>query len=170
LLAGATVVPAFAHGGDGDGEPSSGQEVVVNTYDVSWTLTADKCREIPAGTTINGTTVLVDLVTTKTRNDISTVNVESHAVGLATDQDGNRYQFFYDNVSTETNSRAHPDVYVGRMVDEFRLAGAGPVHLHNGFRAVITDDRTAGTFKIDGKSSFGDPFDFAAGLNRCDPM
>jgi hypothetical protein len=170
LFAGVAAVPASAHGGDEGGGASGGEEVVVNTIDITWTLTHDKCDFVPEGTTINGSTVLVDLVTTRTRNDVSTQIVDSHAVGVATDQDGNRYAFRYDNVSKAKNSRSQPDVYVGRMVDEFRLEGTGPVSLHNGFTAVITDDRAAGTFTIDGKSSFGDPFDFDAGLNRCDPM
>jgi hypothetical protein len=113
----------------------------------------------------------VDLVTTITRrNGLVTITGESHAVGLATDDRGERYQFFYDNTASSTNSKEHPNVSVGWMVDEFRLEGTGPVHLHNGFRAVITDDRDAGTGVIDGKSSFGHPFDFENQRGQCDPM
>jgi hypothetical protein len=179
-LVAAMAVPAYAHGGDegggGDGA-TPGQQVQVFAEDVTWTIVPGQCPEldeVAPGLTITGTTVRVDLLTITTRrNGLTSVTNESHAVGLATDDQGHRYQFFYDNTVNQTNSKQHPSVFEGRMVDEFRLDGDGPVHLHNGFRAVVTDDRTDPDNVVSSlvpKSEFGHPFDFANDRGMCDPM
>lgn len=181
MLVATAAVPAYAHGGDegagGDGA-TPGQQVQVFDEPVTWTIVPGQCPEVDdvaAGLTITGTTVRVDLLTITTRrNGLTSVTNESHAVGLATDDQGHRYQFFYDNTVTQTNSKAQPAVFVGEMIDEFRLDGDGPVHLHNGFRAVVRDDRTdpdnVVSSPLDPKSSFGDPFDFENDRGMCDPM
>jgi hypothetical protein len=58
------------------------------------------------------------------------------------------------------------------MVDSFSLAGSGPAHLNNGFRAEFTLDFSTGVpvASFVELSSRGDPLDFATGESRCDPL
>ena len=84
------------------------------------------------------------------------------------DYDDNTYVFDYSN-SFNISDAGSPGVFSGIMNDHFSLAGNGPADLHNGFQAVITTDFSS-FFTFDPLKSFGDPFDFAAGLNRCDPL
>ena len=66
----------------------------------------------------------------------------THAKGTATDQAGNTYSFNYSNHYRISNTG--PRTALGVMVDSFSLAGNGPAHLNNGFRAVLSTRSAAG--------------------------
>jgi hypothetical protein len=55
------------------------------------------------------------------------------------------------------------------MVDSFSLAGSGPAHLSNGFRAVVTTN-FATLFTFEELTSLGDPIDFATWSTVCEPL
>jgi hypothetical protein len=136
---------------------------------VSFVMTSATCSNLAAGTTINGTGTMKSITVVNTDKDgVTTVHNTSHATGTATDQAGNTYQFNYANTSRISNSAANPGVFSGRMTDSFSLAGDGPAHLNNGFQAIFTTDGP--TFSIEPLNSRGDPYDFAAGTARCDPL
>lgn len=177
-MSGALADPAAAHGDDDEqGGGDRANHVEVTHREVSWTLTeahtfgSAQCDLLPAGTTINGRGTLVSRMTVSlAANGVRTEEFDERARGRATDQAGNRYRWEYDNESSVTNSVASPLVYTGEMTDAFELGGKGPISLDNGFEADIVDNRVAGTFTINPRSSFGDPFDFPNGPNRCDPL
>ena len=169
-MSGALADPAAAHD-DEQGGGDRANHVEVTRREVSWTLTKTECNLLPAGTTINGRGTLVSRMTVSlAANGVVTEEFDDRARGRATDQAGNRYRWEYDNESSVTNSVASPLVYTGEMTDAFELGGKGPISLDNGFVADIVDNREAGTFTINPRSSFGDPFDFPNGPNRCDPL
>ena len=60
----------------------------------------------------------------------------SHASGTATDQAGNTYVWNYANHFSVSDSGPQT-AFAGEMVDAFTLAGNGPAHLNNGFRALF---------------------------------
>ena len=94
----------------------------------------------------------------------------THIEGTATDQAGNTYRFNYSNHYRVSNTGPTDPVLSGIMVDSFSLAGNGPAHLNNGFRAVFTIDASTGSVGFDELSSRGDPLDFDTGAARCDPL
>ena len=174
-IVGAPAGPASAHGGHngrgGHVDQNKDFDVEVNRTSVSWTIADGQCSLLPAGTVITGTGTLLDKVTTRNRRDgTMSITFDDHASGTATDQNGNVYEWRYDNDLKQANTIANPNFYTGRMTDSFRLRGGGPLHLSNGFVANIEEDRTAGTFVINPLSSYGDPFNFPNGPNRCDPL
>ncbi|MFN0029924.1 MAG: hypothetical protein ACKV2O_22450 [Acidimicrobiales bacterium] len=171
-LSGAMAAPAAAHDNDDERGGRGGNKTVeVARIDVSWTMSSASCSQLPPGTTISGTGVLRDKMTTTTRNGLITVAFDSVAKGRATDQAGNVYRWHYDNESSATNSTADPLIYRGWMTDTFELDGKGPVEVEAGFEADIVEDRVAGTFAINERSSFGDPLTFGSPyFNRCDPL
>jgi hypothetical protein len=148
---------------------AGGGGATIKSVPVSFVITSATCSELPPGTTLtgSGTQKLIDVV--KTKNGVTRVHETSHAAGTAADQDGNTYVFNYSNDFTVSDSAASPGVFSGMMNDHFSLAGNGPVHLNNGFQAVVTTD-FATFFTFDPLKSFGDPLDFAAGTARCDPL
>ena len=160
-----TAGPASAGGSHG---PRHGGTVV--TTPVSWTITNASCSKVPPGAAITGSGTLTDIINEHNDDGVTAVRVDSHATGIAQDQDGNAYTWTYDLRLRSKNTVAAPDVYTGVAVDSFRMSGEGPLRLRNGFVARIVDDRLAGTFAINPISSHGDPFDFPYGPNRCDPL
>lgn len=154
---------ASATAGDG--------QTTVDTFPVSFLLTSDGCPNLAHGTVIQGSGTETSATLTKTDAHGNTiVSNRSIARGTATDQHGGSYTFLYFNQFSVSNSRSHPDVFTGRMVDTFTLVGGhGPAHLSNGFVANITTD-LATFFTFDPISSFGDPIDFAIGAAICDPL
>jgi hypothetical protein len=151
---------ASAHGNDGDGEA------------VTWTLSWENCSMVPHGTVVEGTGEIDRGFSTTTRRGITTERFDDRAEGTATDQDGNTYTWTYRNTLTVKNTAGEPDVFSGRMADRFRLSGDGPIKLSNGFRADYVEDRSTDpwTWGIYPRSSYGDPFNFPTGPNRCDPL
>jgi hypothetical protein len=92
------------------------------------------------------------------------------AKGKATDNNGNVYRFTYDNVADVANVEGSATIYKGIMTDRFTLRGRGPVHLDNGFVAILTQEVGTDNFKLEPINSFGDSFDFEGGSGRCDPI
>lgn len=175
VLSGAMAAPAAARDDDDDHERDgrgSNKTVEVVHIEVSWTMTSASCSQLPPGTTINGTGLLRDKITTTTAsNGVITVAFDTVAKGRATDDKGNRYRWDYDNESSATNSAASPLVYRGTMTDTFEMEGKGPIEVEAGFEATIVEDRGAGTFVIDPTSQYGDPAAFGPDFkNRCDPL
>lgn len=170
-LSGAMAAPAAAHDDDERGGRRGNRTVEVTRIEVSWTMTSASCSQLPAGTTIHGSGVLRDKITTTTGNGLVTVAFDSVAKGRATDQAGNVYRWHYDNESSATNSQTNPLIYRGWMTDTFELDGKGPIDVEAGFEADIVEDRAAGTFAVNERSSFGDPLIFGLPyVNRCDPL
>ncbi len=140
---------------------------------VGFVLTAASCPNLPTGTVITGTgtSTTVEIVTTDA-SGVTTVTNTTHAFGTATDQEGNTYRFNYSNHFRISNTGPTDPVLSGVMVDSFSLAGNGPAHLNNGFRAEFTLDFSTGlpVASFVELSSRGDPLDFATGESRCDPL
>jgi hypothetical protein len=142
----------------------------VEPISTGFTLSSVTCSELPAGTTIEGTGTGVSVTSESTdANGVTTVMNTTHIAGTATDQAGNTYRFNYSNHYQVSNTGPTDPVLSGIMVDTFSLAGNGPAHLSNGFRAVFTIDLSAGV-SFQELSSRGDPIDFATGAAHCDPL
>jgi hypothetical protein len=144
----------------------------VTSQDVTISISGQNCDEMSPDATLEGTGTL----TTVTRvhdigggaTAISTVDV---ATGMATDQDGATYRWYYDNRTWTASSADDPTAFEGVMVDVFVLAGDGPELIDNGFLATYAydvDDETA--VRIEPWQVWGDPLDFAALEARCDPL
>ena len=143
----------------------------VERISAGFTLTSLDCSELPAGTTIEGTGTGVSVTSESTdANGVTTVMNTTHIAGTATDQAGNTYRFNYANHYQISNTGPTDPVLSGIMVDSFSLAGNGPAHLSNGFRAVFTIDLSVGGVSFEELSSRGDPIDFATGAAHCDPL
>jgi hypothetical protein len=96
------------------------------------------CPFVPAGTTISWTGP--ETASTIVRTDVSgitTVQIVSHASGIATDNNGNRYAFDYSNDFRVSNRSGDPGTFTGTMTDHFSLAGPA-LQLSNGFVANLT--------------------------------
>ena len=141
----------------------------VDEFPVTFTLKSvdlgGTCPNLPSGTTIVGTGTEKSITTETTRRDgVTTVMNTSVAHGTATDQAGNTYVFNYANHFSVSDSGPGTD-FSGVMVDAFSLAGSGPAHLSNGFRAIFTNFSSFTEL-----TSRGDPIDFATGASLCDPL
>jgi hypothetical protein len=149
---------------------AGGVTTTIEPFPAGFTLSSDTCQNLPEGTTITGTGTGRSVTKTKTdRRGITTVFNTSIARSSATDQDGNRYRFFYFNQFRVSNTTADADLYSGLMVDLFLLKGDGPARLKNGFLAKITTD-LGEFFAFDPIHEFGDPIDFDTGAAICDPL
>lgn len=151
------------------GAADGGADVQILTVTFA-PLNSDTCQYLPDGTSITWTGPERSITRTRTdANGITTVSNMSHASGIATDQDGNRYAFNYSNSFRVSNSVGDPGTFTGTMTDSFSLAGQGPARLHNGFQAGLTTDLTT-FFAFDSVRSRGDPIDFVTGAAHCDPL
>jgi hypothetical protein len=153
---------------------AAGGGATVETIPMSFApLNSGTCSNLPPGTSITWSGTGTSITRTRTdANGITTIGNNTVAHGVATDQDGNEYQFHYSNEYRLSNTLADPGLFSGHMIDSFTLAGQGPAHLSNGFVAVYTTDGTS--FGAEPFSSRGDPISFAPfpqGItNRCDPL
>jgi hypothetical protein len=141
----------------------------IDRSPVSFSLSSATCPNLPAGTTVNGSGPEKSITVDKQRNGVETTINTTHAHGHATDQDGNAYVFNYSNHFRASNTTADPEVFSGKMVDSFSLAGRGPAKLHNGFLARFTTD-FATFFNLQPIQSRGDPISFPDGAAHCDPL
>jgi hypothetical protein len=149
---------------------AGGVTTTVESFPADFEMSWQTCPNLPEGTTITGTGTGRSVTKTKTdRHGITTVFNSSIARSKATDQDGNRYRFFYFNQFRVSNTTADPDLYSGLMVDLFLLKGNGPARLENGFLARITTD-LGDFFTFDPIHAFGDPINFDTGEAICDPL
>ena len=136
----------------------------VEVFPVEFEITSATCPNLPAGTTIHGSGMEKSITTfTTSKKGVTTIMNTSHANGTATDQAGNTYAWNYSNHFSVSDSGPET-AFAGEMVDAFTLAGNGPAHLNNGFRALFD------LVTIQELSSRGDPIDFASGTSRCDPL
>jgi hypothetical protein len=147
-------------------------ETVIETIPMTFApLNSDTCEFLPDGIEISWSGTGTSITRTSTDGGgVTTIRNVTLANGVATDQDGNTYRFNYANSFRLSNSAIHPEIFSGRMVDSFSLAGSGGVGLHNGFVANLTTDFA--TFSWDVITSRGDPIGFATGPiePRCDPL
>ena len=140
----------------------------IDTFPVSFTVTAAQCHYLPAGTTLNGSGTEKSITTTRVdRNGVVTIENSSHATGTATDQDGNTYVFNYSN---EFRATLEGDVLSGLMTDSFALSGRGPARLNNGFVGHFVSDFATFFTVPDVINSHGDPLNFVTGEAHCDPL
>ena len=136
----------------------------ITTDSVSFVMSSATCSNLPAGTTIRGSGTIKSITTfTTSKKGVTTIMNTTHANGTATDQAGNTYVFNYANHFSVSDS-GPGTAFAGEMVDAFVLAGNGPAHLNNGFRALFD------LVTLEELSSRGDPIDFATGAPHCDPL
>ena len=142
-----------------------------DTIPMSFTMSSATCPNLPPGTTLTWSGTGTSITSESTdRNGVTTVMNTTHAQGTATDQAGNTYSFNYSNHYRISNTGPTDPMLTGVMVDSFSLAGNGPAHLNNGFRAVFTINAITGAAGFEELSSRGDPIDFATGQSLCDPL
>lgn len=142
-------------------------DTTVERSRVTFTLTSETCSHLSPGTVIEGKGTQRSVTTTWTgRDGAEVIRNNTQISGKAWDQDDNVYRFHYSNRFRVTETE--PGLYSGRMTDHFRLTGAGPERLNNGFVALITTDFQ--TFTFDPIKSFGDPISFPDGAAHCDPL
>jgi hypothetical protein len=136
----------------------------IDVFPVEFTLSSDTCPNLAPGTTIVGAGSETSITSVSTdKKGVTTVMNTSHAHGTATDQAGNTYVFNYAN-HFRVSDMGPGTGFSGEMVDAFSLAGNGPAHLSNGFRAVFTFET------LEELTSRGDPLDFSTGQAKCDPL
>lgn len=142
----------------------------VDRFPVEWTVTADRCDQLPAGMTVTGTGDLIAINRFSTTPSGTTKWIgAAHATGTAVDNVGNQYQWSYTLNFNEETSAAAPAVFTGRIVDSFVLGGPGPAAYVTGFSGVIEEEFGV-SFGITPTRVLGDPFDFPSGGGRCDPI
>jgi hypothetical protein len=127
-------------------------------YDTTWTVTSERCTQIPAGTVLTGSGEGHFTNNVRTNGaGVTIVRGVAHAQGTATDQDGNSYTWVYTNGVV---GEIVDGVLSARMVDSFVVTGSGPAAYVTGFSADIVEE-----FGV-----LGDPFDFVNDSGRCDPI
>jgi hypothetical protein len=142
----------------------------IEVSPVAFTITSQQCPNLPTGTTIEGSGNLRSVTNERTSADgVTTVINSSHAIGTATDQDGNVYRFVYSNEFRASNTSDNEALFSGRMTDHFSLSGPGPARLSNGFVADFTTD-FATFFTFDPLQEHGNPISFPEGAAMCDPL
>jgi hypothetical protein len=166
LVVGGTVFAFFLAGGSAAG---NGRGASIEKFPVSFVLSSATCSNLPSGTTVSGSGPEKSITNTRTHQGVTTTINTTHAHGRATDQNGNSYVFNYSNHFKAANTSADPEVFSGKMVDSFTLAGPGPAKLHNGFLARFTTDFTT-FFSFEPIHSRGDPISFPDGAAHCDPL
>jgi hypothetical protein len=139
----------------------------TQTSPATFQITSAACPNLPAGTTITGQGTLTSTTWTSKRRGVTTVINTSVASGTATDQAGNASTWVYSNQFFVLNTRKKARKFSGTMIDVFELKG--PTPLSNGFLARFRTD-FAGHDVLKPIDEFGDPYDFAAGEARCDPL
>jgi len=137
---------------------------------VTFTITAAQCPSLPAGTVLQGSGELRNIVNTHTSGrGITRQTTTAHASGTATDQAGNTYAWVYANQLNETNTPPSLD-WFGKMIDHFSLAGSGPAHINANFVADSYHDTAYSFWFLTPQSVVGDPIDFTSLSARCDPL
>lgn len=137
---------------------------------VTFTITAAQCPSLPAGTVLQGSGELRNIVNTHTSGrGITRQTTTAHASGTATDQAGNTYAWVYANQLNETNTPPSLD-WFGKMIDHFSLAGSGPAHINVNFVADSYHDTAFTFWFLTPQSVVGDPIDFASLSPHCDPL
>ena len=136
---------------------------------VTFTITAVQCPSLPAGTVLQGSGELRNIVNTHASRGITRQTTTAHASGTATDQAGNTYAWVYANQLNETNTPPSLNGF-GTDIDHFSLAGSGPAHINATFVADSFHDTAYSFWFLTPQSVVGDPIDFATLSARCDPL
>src|SRR5262245_50899165 len=136
---------------------------------VSFTITADGCSSLPAGTVLQGTGLRTDFVKTQVAGAVTREIITSHAYGKATDQLGNTYAWDYSSQQNDTNTPPSLD-WAGSFVDHFSLTGNGPAHIVAGFVADVFHDTDYTYLIFTPHIVIGDPIGFDDNAFHCDPM
>lgn len=142
----------------------------VSHEPVSFTISAESCSQLAAGTTLEGSGDLTDVVFEHTDGrGVTRKRVVEHAEGTATDQDGNTYGWTYDNTSRVTNTLDDSTLFRGWMVDDFTMTGDGPAAFATGFAGFHLNN-FADVWELHPVSVYGDPIGFPSGPAHCDPI
>ncbi|HEY3310590.1 MAG TPA: hypothetical protein VGK00_03015 [Anaerolineales bacterium] len=103
--------------------PASDHQVVTGT--ASFSLPAGQCPALPAGVSVSGAGESVAVINTQTRADGSIeTRINNVIKGVATDSNGGRHLFEYQNFSTDV--RLTSGTHTISMTDTFVLNGPGP--------------------------------------------
>jgi hypothetical protein len=154
----------------GDHGHDHGGTTTVTPFPVQFVINESNCSMVPPGTVLTGEGTLTDTKTVRVRDGVTIETVVTPGEGTASDQNGKHYHWKYFSTSKASNSREWTNLFSGVFDDRFSLSGDGPITLENGFTAVTVSDTLANTFGLYPKKSYGDPFAFPTGPNRCDPV
>ena len=166
------VTPSALAAGKGAGNAAgrNAKGAIKTDTPVTFTITAAQCPSLPAGTVLQGSGELRNIVNTHTSGrGITRQTTTAHASGTATDQAGNTYAWVYANQLNETNTPPSLD-WFGKMIDHFSLAGSGPAHINANFVADSYHDTAYSFWFLTPQSVVGDPIDFTTLSARCDPL
>jgi len=155
--------------GNSVGRNANANGAVTTQSPVTFTITTAQCPSLPAGTVLQGSGELRNIVNTHSSRGITRQTTTAHASGTATDQAGNTYVWVYANQLNETNTPPSLDWY-GTMIDHFSLAGSGPAHINANFVADSHHDTAYSFFYLTPRSVVGDPIDFGTVTAHCDPL
>ena len=153
----------------GNAAGRNGNGAIGTETPVTFTITAVQCSSLPAGTVLQGSGELRNIVNTHTSRGITRQTTTAQASGTATDQAGNTYAWVYANQFNETNTPPSLDWY-GTLIDHFSLAGSGPAHINANFVADSFHDTAYSFWYLTPRSVVGDPIDFASISAHCDPL
>jgi hypothetical protein len=158
------------HNGDGDSHGSPKPDKVEQlTLESKWTVVAEKCSQVPAGTVIKGIGKGVSNQRTVYHEDGSETFIANDVIsGTATDQNGKSYTWSYKNSNRASNTSDDLGLFVGKMNDYFELTG-GPLAYVTSFKATTAFDPARKIDILSPARIVGDPVQFAPFENRCDP-
>ena len=132
-------------------------------FTVPFTIPYDgSCAQLPDGLVISGIADLYVVTVTKVdRNGVTNVNINSRAIGTATDNQGRAYRYNYSSHQSQEFPPGEYPVQI-KWTDHFNLVGAGrTIQVHTGF--VLRGTITASGFEMNFINTYGDPF-------SCDPI
>jgi hypothetical protein len=117
------IVILFAGASPAAAAPNTDHQVI--NEDISFSIPADQCPELPAGLSVSGTGERRMVINTQTKAD-GTVEVVTNDLiaGVATDSNGGTHKFVYHNSSIDTTLTS--GLHTISMNDSFVLSGPGP--------------------------------------------
>ena len=142
--------------------PGSAQ-VTREHLSIPFTIPYDgPCSQLPDGLVVSGTADLYVVTTVRVdRNGVTHVNINSIAIGTATDNEGGVYRFNYSSHRSEEVPPGESNIQV-KWTDHFNLVGAGrTIQVHTGF--VLRGTINGSDFEMNFINTYGDPF-------KCDPL
>ena len=132
-------------------------------FSVPFTIPYDgPCSQLPPGLVVSGTADLYVVTVARVDQDgVTHVNINSRAVGTATDNEGGVYKFNYSSHRSDEFPPGEFPVEV-KWTDHFNMVGAGrTIQVHTGF--VLRGTITESGFEMNFINTYGDPF-------SCDPI
>jgi len=156
--------------GAGNAAGPNAKGAITTQTPVTFTITTTQCPSLPAGTVLQGSGELRNIVNSHpSGGGITRQTTTAHASGTATDHAGNTYVWVYANQLNETNAGSSLDWY-GTMIDHFSLAGSGPAQINANFVADSHHDTAFSFWYLTPRSVVGDPIDFTTIAPHCDPL